>query len=355
MRKVLHILGRIERSGMERMLESSYGLWEECGWEVQILSLSEKSEYQETLMRLGYKIENLRNPWKLIGLLSMARFFRQTKPDVLHNHVERRHALTSLVAYIAVNKSKRVRTVHSNFSDQGFRYMVRRAQNFVEKITGFTIIVPSEDVQLNEEILWKRRTNIIENWAPKYEPSQDRRCEQNEIHMMILGNCSEVKRHELAFRLADEVGRNNKHNFRIVIHHVGSALGASATEIGILESVPTNYKIVVHGSIVAPQRVLQQSDCLIITSSREGQSVSMLEAIRMGIPCIAIAVPGLNWAGSIPKVFLAENESRLVSAFESFLEAKKFPSSSETSQQIDERFSPNRGVRDYCRMYERES
>ena len=352
MKKALHVLGKIERSGMERMLASSHELWKEFGWEVKIISLSEKSEYQETLMKMGYQIENLPDPWSLSGLLKMVRLFRETKPEVIHNHVERRHALTSLVAYMAINNSKRVRTVHSNFPDQGFRYIIRRVQNFVERFTGFTIIVPSTDVQLNEEILWKRRTHLIENWAPKYELGQGRSPNLDEIRMLILGNCSEIKRHEIAFKLADDISKKNDHKLRIVVHHVGSSLGASASEIRILGSVPDRYKIIEHGSLAEPQNVLQQSDCLIITSSREGQSVSMLEAIRMGIPCLAIAVPGLKWAESIPTVFLAENDTSLFKAFERFLADRNSPIPNEVLRKIDERFSPVRGVRDYCRLYE---
>jgi glycosyltransferase involved in cell wall biosynthesis len=353
MKTALHILGRIERSGMERMLVSSAGIWEEFGWQVEILSLSSESEYQVKLTELGYRVHNLPNPWSIEGLSKMGKLFRRINPSIIHNHVERRHALTSTIAFLFANQSGRVRTVHNNFSDAGFRYWIRRFQNKVEKLAGFKVVVPSKDVYLNEQQLWHRESLIIENWAPRFDSGARNHDLGNLVRILILGNCSTTKRHEIVFRMIEQFLKFTQNDYKILIHHVGDSTFADVGEQKFLNSTPETYSLMVHGSVDEPQQIFSQSDCLLVTSTREGQSVSMLEAIRMGIPCVGILVPGLNWAENIPSVFLATTEAELLETFVQFLNERRVGSIPNLSLDIDRRFEPRRGVEDYGNLYDR--
>jgi glycosyltransferase involved in cell wall biosynthesis len=346
-------LGRIERSGMEIMLEYSAEIWHEFGWRIEILSLSDESEYQKTLSKLGYKVHNLPNPWSIKGIYQMYKTFHQIQPCIIHNHVERRHGITSLIASTSNSQSGLVRTVHNCFPKNEGRALNRWIQNWIEKLVGFIIVVPSIDVHLNEKDLWNRNSLIIENWTRQYPAGVEKIEKSNSKSMVILGNCSPIKRHELAFKLVQEFSRLKDSKFDITVHHVGNSDGASEEEIEFLGFVSQNYTCVEHGIVKEPQNLLQTADCLIVTSSREGQSISMLEALSMGVPCIGIKVPGLIWAENNPLVFLSEGEADFIETLNRLFNSQENKDFASKSSDIALRFSPRRGVKEYTFLYDR--
>jgi glycosyltransferase involved in cell wall biosynthesis len=334
---------------MERMLASSAEIWLTKNWKLVIVSLAKKSDYQKELELLGYKIYNIDNPWTFSGLVTFSNLIGMIKPQALHNHVERRHSIISLIAAMRLRKTVFVRTIHNVFDYHGIRFIIRKVQNWIEKLARFHLVVPSSDVQLWESGRWNRPTKLIENWA--WHSSKLPSEKDGNLEIVVLGNCSEIKNHELAFELIDTFCKTNKGSINLILHHIGNEVNATDAEKFFLHSDCNSFHLKRHGSLENPVDLLKTADLLLVTSLREGQSVAMIEALIMNIPCFAIEAPGLLWTSDIDSVYIAKNDSSLSEKFSSYLTAINDRPDRDVEKLVT-RFSPVRGVEDYVNYYE---
>jgi glycosyltransferase involved in cell wall biosynthesis len=153
----------------------------------------------------------------------------------------------------------------------------------------------------------------------------------------LVGNCSSIKRHELALAAMAEVGH--------LVLHIGSEANIDVSETNVLNRLTEDERIVFRG-IGAPEDWLEKADYFLLPSRTEGMSVALAEAIVAGLPCVVADVPGLQWARKVPGVTMVEaNEEVWISAIRS----TPFETLKTRIEDLD--LSARRGAAEYAAIY----
>lgn len=335
---VVHLLGPLQASGMERMLVSAAPHWQAAGLDATVIGQGTWHPYASELENAGYRIEIFPR-----GILAEPRRFvavvRQSGASVVHIHAEARYLLTAVLSAWAVRSRRRnVRTVHNVFLASGWWGLKRRLQALAgDRFVG-EIVAPSTDVARNERRFW-RQPRVIYNWVDDsfYKVPEVARARRTAI---VVGNCSSIKNHELALEAAREA------EWRLI--HIGDERTIPAHEAELLDALVAEG----HASRLGradPRDAMAAATVLLMPSIHEGMGVVVAEALVLGMPVILADVPGLRWAAGQPGVSLVSlHKPEWVRALHAV--ATGGSSLSDTTRaRID--FSAARGAREYAALY----
>ena len=118
--RVLHILTRLNRSGMERMLECSHDLWVAAGVEPIILGMSDGDHpYAPALQARGYQVVESQAVRSVRGLNGLRRSVRAIRPDIVHIHQESCFDAVAVISKLSRGVEGLVYTVHDSFPFEG--------------------------------------------------------------------------------------------------------------------------------------------------------------------------------------------------------------------------------------------
>lgn len=292
--KIIHLLGSLYPSGMERMLVSAAADFASHDMEIVIVAQGRTHPFQQALVDAGYRVHIIPRVRSWPGTRQFYQVLRRERPDVVHIHTE--SAFLQAVGAIRFSGSAPiVRTVHSVFRPQGKARMSRRIQAFLADRFVARFISPSPDVARNEAG-WGRASSVIFNWVSgEYleresgfaEPKRD------PLLAVMVGNCAHVKNHEMALRSLLANGYR-------VAHH-GDEANASPEERHLLDELYQAGRLVYRGA-GAPLQALRQAGVFVLPSFHEGMSVALAEAIACGTPCLVADSTGLSWAKGIDGV-----------------------------------------------------
>jgi glycosyltransferase involved in cell wall biosynthesis len=193
-----------------------------------------------------------------------------------------------------------VRTIHNVFKPRGLRFLSRWIQALIADRLIDNLVAPSPDVAINEH-RFLRSPKVIYNWvddrlfdiAIRRQENLTPLTRDRPLVALIIGNCSAIKRHELAAR-AVLAARHN-------LIHVGSELNIGGEEAAILSKLEANMQLQGRGA-QAPDSALFEADYFLMSSTNEGMSVALAEALVAGLPCYISDAPGLRWATVFPSV-----------------------------------------------------
>jgi hypothetical protein len=212
--KVMHLLGSLRPSGMERMLVSGSTHFNENGIESIVVGQGEIHPYAGDLEKAGYRIAYIPPVRRLSGALALRRLISAERPHVLHIHSESGYAGAAVSAFLAPGSPSVVRTIHNVFSPTGRTKLTRRVQSIVGDSVARALIVPSPDVQANEA-RFGRTTALIYNWVSDgitEVGAQPRTRARGPASALIVGNCSAIKNHDLVLELLFEGGFDLYHH-----------------------------------------------------------------------------------------------------------------------------------------------
>ena len=353
-RRVVHILGRLYPSGMERMLVSAAPYWQDTGWQAEVIGQGTDHPYAPDLLSAGYPVNYVRSLRTPAGLGDLARLLRTSRPDVVHIHTEQAHGPISFVARVALPTVGLVRTVHSVFRFQGTTIVRRRLQHAMARLTGTLHVAPSWDVAKNEQENWGLTCQVIENWVAD-EFSRD---QQNDgpfqsveapLRIAMVGNCSKIKNHQMTLGAAIEVPG-------VAIVHIGGDSGAPPEERALVRQLEGESRLEMMGARTDVAEILQDSQIFAMPSLHEGMPVALAEALCIGLPCIISDAPGLQWAARDPGVLVARSTNDWISVLARLSVDDSFMSSMTSAAHTDrirqrERFSACRGVAEYAAIY----
>jgi glycosyltransferase involved in cell wall biosynthesis len=353
-RRVVHILAGLYPSGMERMLVSAAPYWQEAGWQVEIIGQGNDHPFASDLMSAGYHLSYVRSLRTAAGLGDLARLLRVTKPDVIHMHTEQAHGPISLVARVTSPRAGLVQTVHNIFNFRGVTVPRRRLQHSVARLVGTKFVAPSSEVADNELKNWGLTCQVIENWvADEFARAAhiDKRSTiaESPLRIAMVGNCSEVKNHEIVLRAALAVPR-------VVVVHVGRNSAATDEERDLARQLEGKRQLHMLGGRTDVTAILQSVQAFAMPSLVEGMGVALAEALCMGLPCIISDAPGLQWAASEPGVLVARDVDSWTKLLTRLSRDNAFMSfiASVAQSGIDRqgrRFSARRGVMEYAGVY----
>lgn len=342
--KVLHLLGPLRPSGMERMLVTAAEHFQAENVQNIIVGQGANHPFAHELERAGYEVHAIEAAGSsLMNALAFRRLVRDLKVDVIHIHTEGNYLRTVLAARAALGiRGTLFRTVHSVFDASGFWRMRRFLQALVADRLVTSLIVPSPDVAANERSML-RQTQVIFNWVDdrfhsiKAVRQSNRRNVGDPPIALLVGNCSTIKHHELALEALSASGH------RLI--HLGDERDASQHERNLLDTLERSGQLVERG-VLLPYHALIRADYFMMPSRHEGMSVALAEAIVAGVPALVNDVQGLQWASQIEGVSMVSDDSLAWSNA-----VNKWNRDLNTLDQPAPDLSAARGAREYAEAY----
>lgn len=297
--RVVHLLGPLRPSGMERMLVSAAPHFAELGIASYVYGLREGSVFDSKLEDAGLQVFlGARPSASLSAARNLRRIVRSHDINVVHIHTEADYLRTAAIARQAVGTHGCVvRTVHGNFLATGRWRISRKIQARLASLLVHSTIAPSPDVAKNEWATIGRKCRVVYNWVDdRVFAIRDMRTSGSTPHprtALILGNCAQVKGHEIALRALLDTDWS--------LMHLGDEGRASNTERTLLDRLDEQGRLIRRGA-QDPDKSLYEAAVLLMPSRREGMGVALAEGLVAGIPALVSDAPGLGWARQFPGV-----------------------------------------------------
>jgi glycosyltransferase involved in cell wall biosynthesis len=338
--RVLHILGELRPSGMERMLVSGAASF--AGMDVvgHVLGVGTHHPYESELRAAGYSVSTTREAlWATGGQEFFKQVLSEVQPDVVHLHTEGNYLRNVLAIKRADRSLPIVRTVHNVFAARGSWFVRRFAQAAAADRLVAAVVVPSHDVAINEK-RFGRSVRIIYNWVDRhfFEVAAARASEArpgSPAPVVIVGNCSWIKNHDVVLEAA-LLGR-------LPVAHVGSEEHAEPSERRLLEELERAGLLMSRGP-GDPTPALLVGSVFAMPSLNEGMPVALAEALVVGLPAVVADAPGLRWSGSEPGVITLSRAQP-----EAWAAALRTASRDNENLTVD--FHPRRGTAEYAEVY----
>jgi len=350
--KVLHILNELRASGMEKMLESSGEYWKNYNVQGIIIGNGISHPFKSNLELAGYQVITIPRLKSLTGLVKYCTIVRKLDVDVIHNHAETLHGFIAILNRLLFPKILLFRTVHNCFSFSGIDYKKRKIQDLMEKISRVKRITPSRDVYDHELNFWGNKSHIVENWINikdinlELEKSSST-TKDGLLRILLIGNCSPVKNHELLFSIIHELPK-------VEIFHVGDPRDMSEIEKNSIRNLEVIGVGIHNAQTSNPYDFYSKADIHIVTSLTEGFGLVIAESVLFGIPTIVNNVRGVQWARGLGLVEYFDTSDDLIEIITKYSDRKKELDLKTLAQQdnnLEFRFSPERGVSEYVQHY----
>lgn len=305
MKRVLHVLNSLERSGMEIMLLCSYQQWLRRGYRCDIVATAtEVGPLAQSLTDAGYAIHHL--PMRgssrhLLRLRFCVEFFNLCRSgyDVVHIHPEAGVPLFALLARLAGVRRIAV-TPHNTFLFDGalrIRKIFERA--FVRMLGGRYGMI-SEGVARCERERFHNHGVRTWNWLDEqyYRPptSEERDaarsrlgCGPDDFVLVSVGNCNGWKNHPALLRALSLLPTTQ----RPLYIHVGRE-DREQSERSLAKELAIEDAVRFVGSQPDPRLFHWAADAYAMPSTCEGLGISTIEAIACGVPSVLTEIDGIK-------------------------------------------------------------
>jgi glycosyltransferase involved in cell wall biosynthesis len=305
MKRVLHVLNSLERSGLEMMLLSGATEWARWGFACDVLATSpEIGSLAPQMREAGYGVFHIRmrSRYRYLPRRRFCVEFRRlcsSGYEVVHIHTE-----TAVPLLFALAKTAGVRrlalTPHSTYWFTGFLRGRKILERRLVRFFGGRYGMISDGVMECEKRNFGNEGVRTWNWLdtaqfrPPTEPErlaarQAVGCEANRLVILSVGNCNAFKNHQELLRaiaiLPASLDLLYLHAGREPDDHAERALAA---ELGIAGRVRFL------GSQENTRELLWAADVYVMPSVREGLSIAALEAIASGTTAVLSNVAGLE-------------------------------------------------------------
>jgi glycosyltransferase involved in cell wall biosynthesis len=357
--KILHVLARLMPSGAERQFACSFEQWRGAGIEPVIVGMADgEHPYAATLEAAGYPVIVLPSVRSARGLIALRRTLAKVKPDIVHIGSESAADAVSLLAVSCPSVRGVVRTVHGLYRYHGALRIQRSFRNALALRLGVVWVSVSKEVAETELRLFKTPTRVVEGFVDvksiitesTVEAGRRLRSELdiggNAFVVGMIGNCAEVKNHEL---VAEALG-----SVVTPMHllHIGHRANATAIETAAWEHIPTRHTVHHLGPRDDISALLAACDFTFLPSLQESLSNVAIESLCAGVPVIGADTIGLQWLASIPHARLVPHDAaRWAAAIEEEF-ASPTEVTAEAVTEVRDRFRPERAVEEYMAIYE---
>ena len=361
MRRVLHVMHSLERSGMETMLLSSYDEWMRLGFDCDVLATADAiGPVAEQMRASGYGLFHIpfRNGQSYLPRPAFVREFYtlcRSGYDVVHVHTEIAPPVVAVLAKIAGVKRIAV-TPHNVFHFSG----VLRARKFCERALvrqlGGRYRMISEGVTACEWERYRNRGVRTWNWIDTSHfrpPTREERAAAREglaigddqFVTLSVGNCNYAKNHgAILHALLLLPASLNLLHLHVGREEVGCPERRIAAELG----VENNVRFL--GSQTDPLSSLWAADAFLMPSHNEGLGLSAIEAVATGLPLLCSEVQGLKDVAAETKWTIltstsADSVAQAIMTLTAMPATRRRQNALEDSCRIRERFAVESGVR----------
>jgi len=361
--RVLHVLDVLRPSGAEVMLELAAPLWSGHGIEPQLLSVAAApGPFWDRLTSVGYQIHRLSPTPRRTMLRQFARLLDAEDIDVVHLHVERANFWFGAIA--RAHGLSVVSTSHGNFPFTGALRVERIVHRALGRQIGIRYVSVGQSVAGNERTRFFNRTTVISNWCDLKRfrpPSAAERVEarqqlgiQAEAAVVSVGNCAEVKNHELLLRALGEC----KDLDYLYLHAGDDSCATGLQEVELAHELGLAERIRFLGQVDDVPKLLYAADVFVGSSLCEGFPVAPVEALACGLRLVLTDVVGHSDLCSFDEGirFVAPEPSAMARAIRSAagdasLRDATVPPS-RLSDSLRASLAPSEGVARYARIYQ---
>lgn len=297
MKRILHIVGGMDRAGAETMLMNLYRKLNRTNYQFDFVYFRETTcDYDEEILAMGGRIFRVpmgNNP--IIRTMKLRRLIRDEEPfHAVHCHMLFSNALHILAAYFAkieirishshntsdVNSKSRVGRIYQKFSKKiiakystHFIACGQRAGEFLfPNVRGVNYLLNAIDV---ESFSKNRITN--RNFLNK-------KLNVNEGTIIItqIGRLAPVKNHNFTINFAKHLKENNV-KFKIVIVGAGNLSDFLQSKVKELQLENEVLFLGVRSDI---PNILAGTDIMLMPSFHEGFPVVLVETQASGVPSL---------------------------------------------------------------------
>lgn len=303
--KIIHFLHELKFSGAEIMYVDAAPIFQKLGCSLTVVNTATQlGEYAPFFEKSGYKVLHWPYPQSYIKRFQyykkVIQYLKENNYNVVHIHSDNLKWGLSFCAWIANCKS--LYTFHATFKSHWYsrplHCWLRWSAKNIFKCKFQTI---SDSVYNNEKSYYHNSTVKIYNWYNnlRFFPANkneklDIRNKLNLVHnapiIISVGRCDENKRHSDIIKSLPYI--INKYPNTIYLH-LGDGI-LLPKEKDLAQKLNVSNHIYFYGNQKDVRSYLIASDIYVMTSIREGISITTIEAMSCKIPTILYNVPGLK-------------------------------------------------------------
>lgn len=301
--KVLHILNELKYSGAEVMLAAGAGRFARAGIESHILSTGANlGDYAPILKEAGYSITHFPFRKSISFFLSIAKYFRHNRFDIVHIHAERGSFWYACTARL-YSVHTVIRSIHNVFAFTGFLRLRRSVQRYIMRsLFGVIFIAVSESVEEVEKSVFRNPCVLIRNWIDqrKFSPANDDREKESArtalgiptdaMVLVSVGSCQKAKNHGDIIEALVSINKDLHNAFYL---HVGTG-PLEENEQRRAKERAVDSRVRFAGQLSDVRQALIAGDIFLMPSLFEGLGNAILEAFAVGIPVVAYNAKGID-------------------------------------------------------------
>ncbi len=258
-------------------------------------------EIEKKAVDIGLSVRSFRIKGRLDikGANEIRRYVREEQIDIVHCHGYKANILSGMLPF-RYGKTPCITTFHGWTATGGFSKLW--AYEWLDAIMAKRadrVVVVSKAMRENRKIrVLGLKPLVIYNgiadldepgmpgdnaWEPG--PSNDKK-----IRIVSIGRLSKEKAFDVLLKTAYRL--KNQWNYEVLLTIAGDG-PEKAKLIGMCEDLGLNGNVFLQGYRKDACRELRQHDVFVMSSVTEGMPVTLLEAMRVGIPIVATSVGGI--------------------------------------------------------------
>ena len=299
--KILRIIPSLEMGGVERTLTSILPRLDKKKYKVYLCCLFKRDKLADTMESLDIPIIKFKMRARLdfdgkyiMGILRLARLMKKMQIDIVHTHLYRANIAGRIAAKLA---GVPVIIANEHNIDSWKKFPQKLNDRVLARITDKIIVVSDavKDFYVNKIGISENKIITIYNGVeiPKFQihvninkKREELGIKPDEKVITIIGRLHQQKGHCYFLKAAQIIGKK-KPNVKFLV--VGD--GPLENQLrGMSNDLKIGKNIIFTGLRNDIPQILAMSDISVLTSLREGFSITVLESMAAGKPVIATNV-----------------------------------------------------------------
>jgi glycosyltransferase involved in cell wall biosynthesis len=285
--RILHLVQDLNVGGVERVIQSIVTSLDTSRFEVKVIALAAGGVIADELANAGISIETMswKNCYNPINICRLSRAIRNYRPSIIHMHGYFAETMGRLAVF---GRRFPATIVHHHSVFHGLTLFNRMLDHFLMRFTSWQIMI-SEEIQhtFAKAGYPLKKSSVIYNGVDGkvFENRRTNRPPHTAIMVAIL---RPVKGHRFLIEAFSEVGRRFSDAHLIIVGDgpLREALQEQAKSLGCEEKVEF---LGMRDDIPA---LLDRASIAVMSSLREGLSLSIIEAMASGLPVVASRTGG---------------------------------------------------------------
>jgi glycosyltransferase involved in cell wall biosynthesis len=269
-------------------LQNDFDFFIACPFEEPYFNKYQKIISKEKILRIPHR------KFTITDLNRIKYFILKNGIRIIHSHGKGAGIYSRILA--ALTNIKCIHTfhgVHLNQYNSVSKAAYKLIERFLSRSTDAFVSVSQSEYEsvLKNKFAVKNKLHIIENGVVIPElPINENVFYTKPLLITSITRFDYAKNSSLVINILEHLSKTNSiDRFKFIF--IGSGAEETSVKIKLKEKKLSSY-VEFTGNLPQPEAILKKSFCYISTSKWEGLPLGMLEAMAIGLPCIASDVPG---------------------------------------------------------------